>query len=59
MLLAAADTFRAAAREQLRSGPIGPAAHGAVEIVSQEGGDPAAVTFDAVIAGRARAAATW
>ena len=28
-----------------------------VEIVSQEGGDPAAVTFDAVVAGRA--AATW
>ena len=71
VLLAAADTFRAAAREQLavwaeradradRADPRGaaagqtPLAAGAVEIVSQEGGDPAAVTFDAVIAGKAR-----
>ena len=71
VLLAAADTFRAAAREQLavwaqraesadRASPragaserTSPAAN-AVEIVSQEGGDPAAVTFDAVIAGKAR-----
>ena len=50
VLLAAADTFRAAAREQLAVW----AGRSNVEIVSQEGGDPAAVTFDAVIAGRAR-----
>jgi len=50
VLLAAADTFRAAAREQLAVW----AGRTQVEIVSQEGGDPAAVTFDAVTAGRAR-----
>jgi fused signal recognition particle receptor len=50
VLLAAADTFRAAAREQLAVW----AGRNQVEIVSQEGGDPAAVTFDAVAAGRAR-----
>jgi len=50
VLLAAADTFRAAAREQLAVW----AGRNRVEIVSQEGGDPAAVTFDAVSAGRAR-----
>ena len=50
VLLAAADTFRAAAREQLAVW----ADRTSVEIVSQEGGDPAAVTFDAVVAGRAR-----
>ena len=50
MLLAAADTFRAAAREQLAVW----ADRNKVEIVSQEGGDPAAVTFDAVVAGKAR-----
>lgn len=50
VLLAAADTFRAAAREQLAVW----ADRTRVEIVSQEGGDPAAVTFDAVTAGRAR-----
>jgi len=50
VLLAAADTFRAAAREQLAVW----AGRARVEIVSQEGGDPAAVTFDAVSAGRAR-----
>jgi fused signal recognition particle receptor len=50
VLLAAADTFRAAAREQLSVW----ATRNQVEIVSQEGGDPAAVTFDAVMAGRAR-----
>jgi fused signal recognition particle receptor len=54
VLLAAADTFRAAAREQLAVWATRVAAHGAVEIVSQQGGDPAAVTFDAVTAGRAR-----
>jgi fused signal recognition particle receptor len=50
VLLAAADTFRAAAREQLAVW----AGRNNVEIVSQEGGDPAAVTYDAVVAGRAR-----
>ena len=50
VLLAAADTFRAAAREQLAVW----AGRNQVEIVSQEGGDPAAVTFDAVVAGQAR-----
>ncbi len=67
VLLAAADTFRAAAREQLlawaeRAEPArdgSPAATrlpagNRIEIVSQEGGDPAGVTFDAVVAGRAR-----
>ncbi len=60
VLLAAADTFRAAAREQLsvwadRADMAG--AEGSrppVEFVSQEGGDPAAVSFDAVVAGKAR-----
>ncbi len=50
VLLAAADTFRAAAREQLGVW----ADRNLVDIVSQEGGDPAAVSFDAVSAGRAR-----
>ena len=50
VLLAAADTFRAAAREQLS----GWADRNTVEIVSQQNGDPAAVSFDAVIAGKAR-----
>jgi fused signal recognition particle receptor len=50
ILLAAADTFRAAAREQLAVW----ADRNRVEIVSQEGGDPAAVSFDAVTAGKAR-----
>jgi len=50
VLLAAADTFRAAAREQLGVW----ADRTQVEIVSQEGGDPAAVCFDAVSAGKAR-----
>ncbi len=59
VLLAAADTFRAAAREQLgvwatRAGSGGEALGEAVEIISQQGGDPAAVAFDAVSAGRAR-----
>jgi len=58
VLLAAADTFRAAAREQLavwanRVTAVG-ADGGSVEIVSQQGGYPAAVTFDAVSAGRSR-----
>ncbi|MGI9132562.1 MAG: signal recognition particle-docking protein FtsY [Rhodoferax sp.] len=50
VLLAAADTFRAAAREQLGVW----ADRNLVEIISQEGCDPAAVSFDAVSAGRAR-----
>jgi len=54
VLLAAADTFRAAAREQLAVWAQRVAARGTVDIVSQQGGDPAAVTYDAVVAGRAR-----
>lgn len=50
VLLAAADTFRAAAREQLAVWGD----RNRVDIVSQQGGDPAAVSFDAVVAGRAR-----
>ena len=50
VLLAAADTFRAAAREQLGVW----ATRNTVDIVSQDGGDPAAVSFDAVAAGKAR-----
>jgi len=51
VLLAAADTFRAAAREQLMVW----AERNTVEIVHQAGGDPASVCFDAVTAGKARA----
>jgi len=50
VMLAAGDTFRAAAREQL-------AAWGeknGVTVIAQSGGDPAAVIFDAVQAARAR-----
>ena len=59
VLLAAADTFRAAAREQLavwaeRNDERASALGNRVEIVSQEGADPAAVAFDAVSAGKAR-----
>ena len=50
VLLAAADTFRAAAREQLSVW----ADRNTVEIISQAGADPAAVSFDAVAAGKAR-----
>lgn len=52
VLLAAADTFRAAAREQLGVW----AQRNTVEIISQAGADPAAVCFDAVVAGSARGA---
>jgi len=58
VLLAAADTFRAAAREQLAvwadraDRPDAKAV--AVEIVSQESGDPSSVSFDAVVAGKSR-----
>jgi len=52
VLLAAGDTFRAAAREQLmRWGE-----RNNVTVIAQDGGDPAAVAFDAVNAGRARGA---
>lgn len=63
VLLAAADTFRAAAREQLAvwaersdAGAAGRTVADAapVEFVSQAGGDPSSVSFDAVVAGRAR-----
>jgi fused signal recognition particle receptor len=50
VLLAAGDTFRAAAREQL----IEWGNRNDVAVIAQEGGDPAAVAFDAVAAGRAR-----
>jgi len=50
VLLAAGDTFRAAAREQLQSWG---ARHG-VTVVSQEGGDSAAVIFDAIQSARAK-----
>ena len=50
ILLAAGDTFRAAAREQLAEW----GARNQVEVIAQQGGDPAAVAFDAVSAGRAR-----
>jgi fused signal recognition particle receptor len=50
VLLAAGDTFRAAAREQLTIW----GERNNVAVVSQESGDPAAVVFDAVNAARAR-----
>ncbi len=50
VLLAAGDTFRAAAREQLQ---IWGERNG-VAVIAQESGDPAAVMFDAVNAARAR-----
>ncbi|MEA3121749.1 MAG: fused signal recognition particle receptor [Paraburkholderia sp.] len=50
VLLAAGDTFRAAAREQLAIW----GERNNVTVVSQENGDPAAVIFDAVSAARAR-----
>ncbi|KDD96956.1 signal recognition particle-docking protein FtsY [Bordetella bronchiseptica] len=50
VLLAAGDTFRAAAREQL----VEWGSRNNVTVISQDGGDPAAVAFDSVNAGRAR-----
>ena len=50
VLLAAGDTFRAAAREQLQAW----GERNNVTVISQEGGDPSAVIFDAVQAARAR-----
>jgi fused signal recognition particle receptor len=50
VLLAAGDTFRAAAREQLK---VWGERNG-VAVISQESGDTAAVIFDAIQAARAR-----
>jgi fused signal recognition particle receptor len=50
VLLAAGDTFRAAAREQL--GAWGE--RNGVVVIGQQGGDPGAVVFDAIGAARAR-----
>ena len=50
VLLAAGDTFRAAAREQLQAW----GERNNVTVISQESGDPAAVVFDAISAARAR-----
>ena len=50
VLLAAGDTFRAAAREQLAIW----GERNNVTVIQQVGGDPAAVMFDAVAAGKAR-----
>jgi fused signal recognition particle receptor len=53
VVVAAADTFRAAAREQLA---IWAERSGAQFVGGQEGGDPAAVAYDALEAARARSA---
>jgi fused signal recognition particle receptor len=50
VLLAAGDTFRAAAREQLQTW----GERNNVTVISQESGDPAAVIFDAIAAAKAR-----
>ncbi len=50
VLLAAGDTFRAAAREQLQVW----GEKNNVTVISQESGDPAAVIFDAISAAKAR-----
>ena len=50
LLLAAGDTFRAAAREQL----VVWGERNGVAVVAQQSGDPGAVTFDAIGAARAR-----
>lgn len=50
VLLAAGDTFRAAAREQLSVW----GARNNVTVIAQESGDPAAVAFDAVASAKAR-----
>ena len=50
VLLAAGDTFRAAAREQLQKW----GERNNVTVISQESGDPAAVIFDAIAAAKAR-----
>ncbi|MCD8339877.1 MAG: signal recognition particle-docking protein FtsY [Burkholderiales bacterium] len=48
VLLAAGDTFRAAAREQLEVW----GERNKIEVISQEKGDPAAVSYDAVVSAR-------
>ena len=50
VLLAAGDTFRAAAREQLAIW----GERNQIAVIAQQGGDPAAVIFDAIQAARAR-----
>lgn len=50
VLLAAGDTFRAAAYEQLAIW----GARNDIEVITQSGGDPAAIVFDAVSAAKAR-----
>jgi fused signal recognition particle receptor len=50
VLLAAGDTFRAAAREQL----VAWGARNGVTVIAQQSGDPGAVVFDALGAARAR-----
>ncbi|OYY94134.1 MAG: signal recognition particle-docking protein FtsY [Hydrogenophilales bacterium 28-61-23] len=50
VLLAAGDTFRAAAREQLAEW----GKRNNVEVISSQGGDPAAVIFDAIQSAKAR-----
>ena len=50
VLLAAGDTFRAAAREQLTTW----GERNGVSVIAQASGDPAAVVFDAISAARAR-----
>jgi len=50
VMLAAGDTFRAAAREQLAAW----GERNGVPVLGQQGGDPGAVVFDAVGAARAR-----
>lgn len=50
VLLAAGDTFRAAAREQLTVW----GERNDVAVIAQESGDPAAIAFDSVQAGKAR-----
>jgi fused signal recognition particle receptor len=50
VLLAAGDTFRAAAREQLAAW----GERNGVVVISQQGADPGAVIFDAIQAARAR-----
>ncbi len=50
VMLAAGDTFRAAAREQLTTW----GERNNVTVIAQEGGDSAAVIFDAISAARAR-----
>lgn len=50
VLLAAGDTFRAAAREQLQTW----GERNGIAVIAQDGGDPAAVIFDAIAAAKAR-----